>query len=49
MKILMINSFNYLRGGGERCFFDWSDLLRSHGHEVIPSGWIAQESAVGVQ
>ena len=36
MKILMINSFNYLRGGGERCFFDLSDLLRSHGHEVIP-------------
>ena len=36
MKILMINSFNYLRGGGERCFFDLSDLLRRHGHEVIP-------------
>lgn len=36
MKILMINSFNYLRGGGERCFFDLSELLRSHGHEVIP-------------
>jgi len=36
MKILMINSFNYLRGGGERCFFDLTDLLRSHGHEVIP-------------
>lgn len=36
MKILMVNSFNYMRGGGERCFFDLSDLLRSHGHEVIP-------------
>jgi glycosyltransferase involved in cell wall biosynthesis len=36
MKILMINSFNYLRGGAERCFLDLSDLLRSHGHEVIP-------------
>ncbi len=36
MKILMINSFNYLRGGGERCFFDLSDLLRARGHEVIP-------------
>lgn len=36
MKILMINSFHYMRGGGERCFFDLSDLLRSHGHEVIP-------------
>lgn len=36
MKILMVNSFYYMRGGAERCFFDLSDLLRSHGHEVIP-------------
>lgn len=36
MKILMINSFNYLRGGAERCFLDLSDLLRANGHEVIP-------------
>lgn len=36
MKILMINSFHYMRGGGERCFFELSDLLRAHGHEVIP-------------
>jgi glycosyltransferase involved in cell wall biosynthesis len=36
MKILMINSFNYLRGGAERCFLDLSDLLRGRGHEVIP-------------
>lgn len=36
MKILMVNSFHYMRGGGERCFFELSDLLRSHGHEVIP-------------
>jgi len=36
MKILMVNSFNYMRGGAERCFFDLSNLLRSHGHEVIP-------------
>ena len=36
MKVLMINSFNYLRGGGERCFLDLSELLRAHGHEVIP-------------
>ncbi len=36
MKILMVNSFHYMRGGGERCFFDLSDLLRSHGHEVVP-------------
>jgi glycosyltransferase involved in cell wall biosynthesis len=36
MKILMCNSFYYLRGGAERCFFDLSDLLRANGHEVIP-------------
>lgn len=36
MKILMVNSFYYMRGGSERCFFDLSDLLRRHGHEVIP-------------
>ena len=36
MKILMCNSFYYLRGGAERCFFDLSDLLRAYGHEVIP-------------
>lgn len=36
MKILMCNSFNYLRGGAERCFLALSDLLRSHGHTVIP-------------
>jgi glycosyltransferase involved in cell wall biosynthesis len=36
MKILMVNSFNYLRGGGERCFFDLSSLLEAHGHEVVP-------------
>lgn len=36
MKILMVNSFNYARGGGERCFFDLSALLTANGHEVIP-------------
>ncbi len=36
MKILMVNSYHYLRGGGERCFFELSDLLRSRGHEVFP-------------
>ena len=36
MKVLLVNSFNYMRGGGERCFFDHSALLRSHDHEVIP-------------
>ncbi|MBN1179956.1 MAG: glycosyltransferase family 4 protein [Anaerolineae bacterium] len=36
MKILMCNSFFYLRGGVERCFFGLSDLLVQHGHQVIP-------------
>lgn len=36
MKILMVNSFNYVRGGAERCFLDLSALLESQGHEVIP-------------
>lgn len=36
MKILMVNSFHYMRGGAERCFFELSDLLRASGHEVFP-------------
>lgn len=36
MRVLMCNSFFYLRGGVERCFFDLSHLLSAHGHEVIP-------------
>jgi glycosyltransferase involved in cell wall biosynthesis len=32
----MCNSFFYLRGGSERCFFGLSDLLSAHGHKVIP-------------
>lgn len=36
MKVLMCNSFYYLRGGVERCFFALSGLLSDHGHQVIP-------------
>lgn len=36
MKILMVNSFNYVRGGAERCFLDLSALLEARGHEVVP-------------
>ena len=36
MRILMCNSFFYLRGGAERCFFDLMALLEEHEHEVIP-------------
>lgn len=36
MRILMCNSFYYLRGGAERCFFDLTALLEANGHTVIP-------------
>ena len=36
MKILMCNSYYYLRGGAERCFIDLIKLLRKKGHTVIP-------------
>lgn len=36
MKILQITKYHYLRGGAERVFFNTIDLLRSHGHEVVP-------------
>lgn len=36
MRVLMCNSFLYLRGGAERCALDLSALLAAHGHEVIP-------------
>lgn len=36
MKILQINKYHYYRGGAERVFFNTMDLLRSHGHQVIP-------------
>lgn len=36
MKILVCNSFHYLRGGAERVFLETSRLLRERGHTVIP-------------
>jgi glycosyltransferase involved in cell wall biosynthesis len=36
MRILMCNSFYYIRGGVERCFFDLMNLLSARGHESIP-------------
>ncbi len=36
MRILMCNTFYYLRGGSERCTFDLTALLEEQGHEVIP-------------
>lgn len=34
MKILQVNKFFYVRGGSSRYFFEVSELLKSHGHEV---------------
>ncbi len=36
MKILLVNKFYYLSGGAERYVRLWEDVLRAHGHEVIP-------------
>jgi glycosyltransferase involved in cell wall biosynthesis len=36
MKILHVNKFHYARGGAETVYFALTDLLRAHGHEVIP-------------
>lgn len=36
MRILHINKFFYERGGAERYFFAFSELLEAHGHTVIP-------------
>lgn len=44
MKILMCNSFYYLRGGIERCFFDQIQLLEAHGHEVIPFSMVDERN-----
>lgn len=32
----MINKFYFVKGGAERYFFEISEILRQHGHEVIP-------------
>lgn len=44
MRILMCNSFYYLRGGAERCFFDLTALLEQHGHEVIPFSMVHEQN-----
>lgn len=38
MKILQITKFQYVHAGAERYMFDLSNLLRRHGHEVVPWG-----------
>jgi glycosyltransferase involved in cell wall biosynthesis len=36
MKVLLVNKFHYRRGGAETMYFAQADLLRRHGHDVIP-------------
>ncbi|MFO7888942.1 MAG: glycosyltransferase family 4 protein [bacterium] len=36
MKILMIDKFYFIMGGAERYYFELSDILESHDHQVIP-------------
>ncbi|MBD3288385.1 glycosyltransferase [candidate division KSB1 bacterium] len=36
MKILMVNKYNYIKGGSERCLFEVTDLLKEKGHQVVP-------------
>lgn len=35
MKICLVNTYHYRRGGDSTYTFDLADLLRSHGHEVF--------------
>jgi glycosyltransferase involved in cell wall biosynthesis len=34
MKILLINKYNYQKGGAETYFINFQEVLKSHGHEV---------------
>ena len=34
MRILQINNFHYRKGGSEAVYFNTSELLKKHGHEV---------------
>jgi glycosyltransferase involved in cell wall biosynthesis len=35
VKVLLINKFYHLSGGAERYVFEWEELLRQRGHEVM--------------
>ncbi len=38
MRVLMVNTFQYPRGGSERYALDLSRMLEAAGHEVVPFG-----------
>lgn len=35
MKILLVNKFNFLKGGADKYFLELAELLKQEGHEVI--------------
>jgi glycosyltransferase involved in cell wall biosynthesis len=35
MKILLVNKYNFIKGGAEKHFFMLKELLESHGHTVV--------------
>lgn len=35
MKILQINNYHYLRGGSETVYFQTTEILQKHGHDLI--------------
>ena len=36
MKILMVDKYFFIKGGAERYFFELIEILKAHGHEVVP-------------
>ena len=36
MKILQINKYHFIKGGADSVFFNTMELLKNHGHQVIP-------------
>lgn len=35
LKVLCVNKFHYVKGGADRCYLEWGDLLQEKGHEVV--------------
>lgn len=35
MKVLSVNKFHYIRGGADRLYLEWSELLEKKGHEIV--------------
>ncbi len=35
MKVLSVNKFHYVKGGADRLYLEWSELLEKKGHEIV--------------